>query len=97
MFTSKVGTDDSRSQDITGVKIKLQGSLAGCHITLYRQLGVKDLRTVPTWWLEWGSNLRLCGCKAPTLPLSPHAHKVKQQLRQVCYKNYTHKVSSSIW
>src|SRR6218665_538351 len=39
---------------------------------LYRQLQVKDLPKVPTWRLEWGSNLRSCRCKAPNLPLSHH-------------------------
>ena len=39
----------------------------------YRQLWVKDLPKVPTWWLEWDSNLQHSGRKAPNLPLSHHA------------------------
>src|SRR6218665_440773 len=34
---------------------------------------MKDLPKVHTWWLEWDSNLRTSGCKAPNLPLSHHA------------------------
>ena len=33
----------------------------------YRQLWVKDLPKVPTWQLEWNSNLQL-SCKSPNLP-----------------------------
>ena len=40
----------------------------------YRQLRVKDLPKVPTWRLEWDSNLRPSGRKAPILPLSYHPH-----------------------
>ena len=36
---------------------------------MYRQLRVKDLPKVPTWRLEWDSNLRPSGYKAPHLPL----------------------------
>ena len=39
----------------------------------YRQLRVKDLPKVPTWRLNWNSNLRLFGRKAANLPLSHHA------------------------
>ena len=38
-----------------------------------RQLWVKDLPKVPTWRVEWDSNLRPSGRKAPNLPLSHHA------------------------
>jgi len=34
----------------------------------YRQLRVKDLPKVPTWWLEWDSNLRPSRGKAPNWP-----------------------------
>ena len=37
---------------------------------LYRQLQVKDLSKVPTWWLEWDSNLRPPDRRRRTLPLS---------------------------
>src|SRR6218665_4202135 len=46
----------------------------------YRQLQVKDLPKVPTWQLEWDSNLRLYGRKAPYLPLRryvPHTLPAK--------------------
>src|SRR6218665_3984097 len=36
----------------------------------YRQLRVKDFPKVPTWWLEWDSNLQPSICKAINLPLS---------------------------
>jgi len=36
----------------------------------YRQLWVKELPRVPTWQLEWASNLRPLGRKAPNLPMS---------------------------
>ena len=36
----------------------------------YRQLQVKDLPKVPTWWPERDSNQRFSGRKAPNLPLS---------------------------
>src|SRR6218665_952647 len=42
----------------------------------YRQLRVKDLPKVPTWWLEWDSNLRPSGRKALNLPLSNHTPKL---------------------
>src|SRR6218665_72723 len=43
----------------------------------YRQLRVKDLPKVHTWrLLEWDSNLRPSGRKAPNLPLSHHAPPV---------------------
>ena len=35
----------------------------------YRQLQVNDLPKVPTWWLEWDSNLRPFSRKALTLPM----------------------------
>jgi len=38
----------------------------------YRQLQVKDLRKVPTWRLEWDSNLRPFGHKTLNLPPSQH-------------------------
>ena len=38
----------------------------------YRQMQVKDLPKVPTWRLEWDSNLQPSGWKAPNLPLSHH-------------------------
>ena len=38
----------------------------------YRQLWMKDLPKVPTWRLEWDSNLRLSGHNGPNLPLSHH-------------------------
>ena len=44
----------------------------------YRQLRVKDLLKVPTWWLEWDLNLRPSGCKTPNLPLSHHAPHLSQ-------------------
>src|SRR6218665_2460931 len=34
---------------------------------------MKDLPKVPTWRLQWDSNLRPSGRKAPNLPLSHHA------------------------
>jgi len=46
---------------------------AGCHITSYRELRVKDLPKVLTWWLEWDSNLQASGQKAANLPLRHHA------------------------
>ena len=39
----------------------------------YRQLQVKDLPKVPTWWLERVSNSRPSGRKALTLPMRHHA------------------------
>src|SRR6218665_1395604 len=33
---------------------------------------------VPTWWLEWDSNLRHSGCKALNLPLSDQTRKCLQ-------------------
>src|SRR6218665_1163992 len=39
----------------------------------YRQLRVKDLPKVPTWRLEWDSNLRPSGRKTPNLSLSHRA------------------------
>src|SRR6218665_1803796 len=41
----------------------------------YRQLQVNDLPKVPTWWLEWDSNLRPFGRKALTLPMLHYTHK----------------------
>ena len=41
----------------------------------YRQLWVKDLPKVPTWRLEWDSNLRPSGRNGPNLPLSHHAQE----------------------
>src|SRR6218665_635801 len=46
----------------------------------YRQLWVKDLPKVLTWWLEWDSNLRPSGRRAPNLPLSHHASQVHVDL-----------------
>jgi len=51
--------------------IKLQGSHAGLHITLYRQLQVKDLPKVPTWWLEWDWNQWPPAPKAPNTTTQP--------------------------
>ena len=42
----------------------------------YRQLWVKDLPKVPTWWLEWDSNPQPSRCKAPNLPLN---HQEKEE------------------
>ena len=42
----------------------------------YRQLRVKDLSKVLTWWLEWDSNMRLSGWKAMTPP--PRLDKILQ-------------------
>ena len=53
-------------------RTKPQGSHARLHIMAPRQLRLKDMPKVPTLRLEWGSNLRLCECKAPNLPLSHH-------------------------
>ena len=39
----------------------------------HRQLQVKDLLKVPTWWLEWDSNPRPFGRKATNLPMSHYA------------------------
>jgi len=39
----------------------------------HRQLWVKDLSKVPTWWLERESNSWAFGRKAPTLPMH-HTH-----------------------
>src|SRR6218665_1625045 len=38
-----------------------------------RQLRVKDLPEIPTWWLERDLNLQPFGRKAPNLPVSHHA------------------------
>ena len=38
----------------------------------HRQLRVKDLNTVPMWWLEWDSNPRPFRRKATNLPMSHH-------------------------
>src|SRR6218665_1724509 len=52
---------------------RLQRSYMPTH---YRQLRVKDLPKVCTWQLEWDSNLRPSGRKAPNLPLSHHAPRI---------------------
>ena len=39
----------------------------------HRQLRVKDLPKVPTQRLEWDTNLRPSGDKAPNVPLRHHA------------------------
>ena len=48
----------------------------------FRQLWVKDLPKVPTWRLEWDSNLRPYGRKTPYLPVSHYAphHSLSCQL-----------------
>ena len=50
------------------------------------QLRVKDLSTVPMWWLEWDSNLRPSGRKTLNLPLSHHEKLqfVMNQVRKNC-------------
>src|SRR6218665_422053 len=51
-------------------RIKLQGSHARRHTMLYRQLRVKDLAKVPTWWLEGfePATLRMHGIELTTEP-----------------------------
>ena len=66
----------------------------------YRQLWVKDLPKVPTWRLEWDSNLPPSKCKAPKLPLSHHApfvvaHYIAPFL--VCQIHLTEMLSSAIY
>src|SRR6218665_372102 len=42
---------------------------------------MKDLPKVPTWRLEWDSNLRPFGRKAPNLPLSNHTPFIQLPLQ----------------
>jgi len=69
MFISKVRTDA-----ITGVELNRKAATQG--ITSYRPPRVKDLSKVPTCTrrLEWSSNLRSSGRKAPNLPQSHPRH-----------------------
>src|SRR6218665_1267145 len=55
------------------------GALLTTALILYKsqhaeEQRVKDLSKVPTWRLEWDSNLRPSRGKAPNLPLSHHTH-----------------------
>src|SRR6218665_1063702 len=53
------------------------------HAKRYRQLRVKDLSKVPTWRLEWDSNLRPSGRKAPNLPMNHHTpHSLLLRIRR---------------
>src|SRR6218665_1707992 len=42
-----------------------------------RYTGNYDLPKVPTWRLEWSSNLRPCGCKTTNLPRSHNVPKLR--------------------
>src|SRR6218665_3605203 len=64
LLTACVFQKRSRPQKLTLSEF----SLPKC----YRQQLVKDLRMVPTWRLERGSNLRLSGRKTSTLPMRHH-------------------------
>jgi len=56
----------------------------------YRQLRVKDLPRVPTWWVDWDSNLQPSGCKAPKLPLSHHAPQFEGSRKQLLWLQSRH-------
>src|SRR6218665_1118698 len=43
---------------------------------------VKNLPKVPTWRLEWDSNLGSSGCNAPNLPLSHHAPTYSRKMNR---------------
>ena len=65
---------------IAGVEFNLKTSSQGSHVMPYRQLRVKDLRKVPTWWIEVESN------QWPPAPKAPNT--TTQPPRPICLMNW---------
>jgi len=77
MFTSKVGTNDSRLLKVSNLAARHPRKAPH---NVIQAIMSEGLAQSPTWRLEWDSILRSCGRKALNLLLSHHAPRISIRL-----------------